>query len=119
MPERTAGQLPKRPSKKGVIAAQSDANGEKRRSSCSPLLIVGNNPLLDQWKWLQLDRPQHRSLLARVIWLASRTPHRVRHRRCRRTNRLTGSQTAHRDRGVAQIRSLSIGNVRKSFNMSI
>ncbi len=33
-----------------------------------PLLILGDNPLLDTWKWLKLDRGHHRSSRSGVLW---------------------------------------------------
>jgi len=34
---------------------------EARIGAQSPLLILGDNPILDTWKWLELDRRHHRS----------------------------------------------------------
>ena len=34
----------------------------------SPLLILGDNLILDTWKWLELDRRHHRSLRPGVFW---------------------------------------------------
>ena len=34
----------------------------------SPLLILGDNPILDTWKWLELDRRHHRSPRPGVVW---------------------------------------------------
>jgi hypothetical protein len=35
----------------------------------SPLLILGDDPILDTWKWLGLDRQHHRSSRPGVLWL--------------------------------------------------
>jgi hypothetical protein len=34
----------------------------------SPLLILGDSPILDSWNWLKLDRSEHRSDRPGVIW---------------------------------------------------
>jgi hypothetical protein len=34
----------------------------------TPLLILGDHPILDSWKWLELDRQQHQSPRPGVIW---------------------------------------------------
>ena len=41
---------------------------EARIGVQSPLLILGDNPILDTWKWLELDRPNHRSPRPGVLW---------------------------------------------------
>jgi len=41
---------------------------EARIGTQSPLLILGDNPILDAWKWLALDRPHHRSPRSGVLW---------------------------------------------------
>ena len=41
---------------------------EARIGAKTPLLILGDHPLLDRWKWLQLDRRQHRSPRPGVVW---------------------------------------------------
>jgi hypothetical protein len=41
---------------------------EARISVRSPLLILGDDPILDSWKWLELDRPRHQSSRAGVLW---------------------------------------------------
>lgn len=33
-----------------------------------PLLILGDSPILDTWKWLELDRVNHRSPRSGVVW---------------------------------------------------
>jgi hypothetical protein len=37
-------------------------------SPTKPLLILGDNPILDSWKWLKLDRPQQRSARPGILW---------------------------------------------------
>lgn len=41
---------------------------EERVSAATPLLILGDRPVLDSWKWLQLDRREYRSSRAGVFW---------------------------------------------------
>jgi hypothetical protein len=41
---------------------------EARIGTQSPLLILGDNPILDTWKWLELDRSHHRSPRPGVLW---------------------------------------------------
>jgi hypothetical protein len=41
---------------------------EARIGPRSPLLILGDNPVLDTWKWLKLDRAGHRSLRPGILW---------------------------------------------------
>jgi hypothetical protein len=41
---------------------------ESQVSLESPLLILGDKPILDDWKWLELDRPRHRSPRSGVLW---------------------------------------------------
>jgi len=41
---------------------------EARVGAKSPLLILGDSPVLDQWKWLALDRPHQRSPRPGVLW---------------------------------------------------
>ena len=41
---------------------------EARIGTQSPLLILGDNPILDTWKWLELDRAGHRSPRPGVLW---------------------------------------------------
>jgi len=41
---------------------------EARINAQSPLLILGDDPLLDTWGWLALDRPAHRSSRPGVVW---------------------------------------------------
>jgi hypothetical protein len=41
---------------------------EGRIGAPSPLLILGDSPLLDTWKWLELDRQHHRSPRPGVVW---------------------------------------------------
>jgi hypothetical protein len=42
---------------------------ETRISEQSPLLILGDNPILDSWKWLKLNRAKHRSAQSGVVWM--------------------------------------------------
>lgn len=42
---------------------------ETRIGTDLPLLILGDNPILDTWKWLGLDRTSHRSSRPGVVWL--------------------------------------------------
>lgn len=42
---------------------------ESRINHKTPLLILGDRPLLDEWKWLRLDRRRHRSPRPGVLWL--------------------------------------------------
>lgn len=42
---------------------------ETRVNEQSPLLILGDNPILDSWKWLKLNRVKHRSAQSGVVWL--------------------------------------------------
>ena len=46
---------------------------ETRISPQKPLLIFGDNPILDTWKWLKLDRTNHRSPQLGVIWWPEQT----------------------------------------------
>lgn len=41
---------------------------EARIGAASPLLILGDHPILDTWKWLELDRMHHRSARPGVVW---------------------------------------------------
>ena len=41
---------------------------ETRIGTQSPLLILGDNPILDTWKWLELDRPHLRSPRPGILW---------------------------------------------------
>jgi hypothetical protein len=41
---------------------------EARISARSTLLILGDDPALDTWKWLKLDRSHHRSPQPGVLW---------------------------------------------------
>ncbi len=41
---------------------------EARIGAQSPLLILGDNPVLDSWKWLKLDRATGRSLRSDILW---------------------------------------------------
>lgn len=43
---------------------------ENRIGLASPLLILGDNPTLDAWKWLALDRSRHQSPKPGVVWLS-------------------------------------------------
>jgi hypothetical protein len=48
----------------GAVKAIEDRIGPQ-----SPLLILGDNPVLDSWKWLALDRRRHRTSRPDVCWL--------------------------------------------------
>jgi hypothetical protein len=50
--------------------AETDARRriEARIHTRSPLLILGDKPVLDRWKWLELDRPAGRSSRPDVFW---------------------------------------------------
>jgi hypothetical protein len=52
------------------LSERIDALGtiETRIGVSSPLLILGDNAILDHWKWLQLDRRSQRSLRPGVLW---------------------------------------------------
>ena len=41
---------------------------EGRIGTPSPLLILGDSPMLDTWKWPELDRQHHRSPRPGVVW---------------------------------------------------
>ncbi len=41
---------------------------ESRIAGQTALLILGDNPALDAWEWLKLDRPGRRSLRPGVLW---------------------------------------------------
>jgi len=41
---------------------------EARIGATRALLILGDSPLLDRWKWLELDRPHRRSPRPGVFW---------------------------------------------------
>lgn len=45
---------------------------EPRINQSVPLLILGNSPLLDSWRWLKLDRRKHQSSRPGVIWCPDR-----------------------------------------------
>jgi hypothetical protein len=47
-------------------------NIETRVGTATPLLILGDHPLLVEWKWLKLDRGHHRSQQPGVLWWPDR-----------------------------------------------
>ena len=42
---------------------------EPRIDKCMPLLILGDSPILDSWRWLELDRQHQKSPRPGVFWL--------------------------------------------------
>ena len=53
---------------RGSVRATRDQDGRGTGRRRAPLLILGDNAVLDTWKWLKLDRGRHRSPRPGVLW---------------------------------------------------
>jgi hypothetical protein len=62
------GPAPPGPELEAAMKAQQEAVGPDQ-----PLLILGDDPALDRWTWLKLDRTKAASARPDVIWLPDDT----------------------------------------------